>query len=115
MVSFMFTVISYLNRSLNRQHLDPSPPTTAHGHSVLHSSAPPAPILYTLGSSLGRAGFGTAPALHMSGPPITNMPGNTLGRPQPFSSTPLVASAAAGGTGVGTRRSYPGALVILTL
>ncbi|XP_034240372.1 spindle assembly abnormal protein 6 homolog [Thrips palmi] len=107
-------IISYLNRSLNRQQLDPSPPSTAHGlhgQSVFYNSAPSAPILYTMGSSLGRAGAGTG--LHVSGPPMTNqgVHFNTKVNALPFSSTPLVASAAAGGTGVQTRRSYPGALI----
>lgn len=55
---------------------------------------------------------GTA-GLHVSGPPMTNqgVPINVKVNALPFSSTPLVASAAAGGSGVSTRRSYPGALV----
>ncbi|KAK3920684.1 Spindle assembly abnormal protein 6-like protein [Frankliniella fusca] len=105
-------LITYLNRSLNRQHLDPSPPSTAHGqagHSALYNSAPSAPILYTLGSSLGRAGGGAG--LHISGPPMTNQGTATVKGVLPFSSTPLVASTAAGGPGVQTRRSFPGATI----
>lgn len=107
-------MISYLNRSLNRQHLDPSPPSTSHGGhgpSTFYNSAPSAPILYTLGSSLGRTG--AQAALHVSGPPLSNQGANTAVNALPFSSTPLVASTAAGGTGyVGpNRRSFPGALV----
>ncbi|XP_026286961.1 spindle assembly abnormal protein 6 homolog isoform X2 [Frankliniella occidentalis] len=105
-------LITYLNRSLNRQHLDPSPPSTAHGqpgHSALYNSAPSAPILYTLGSSLGRAGAGAG--LHISGPPMTNQGTTATRGVLPFSSTPLVASTAAGGPGVQTRRSFPGAMI----
>lgn len=107
-------LISYLNRSLNRQHLDPSPPSTAqgpHGTSAFYNSAPSAPILYSMGASLGRAG--AQGGLHASGPPLTIHGANVARNALPFSSTPLVASAAAGGTGVGTttRRSYPGAMI----
>lgn len=117
-------LISYLNRSLNRHQLDPSPPSTAHVygqaqggiHSALYNSAPSAPILYTMGSSLGRVNAGAGAGLHMSGPPMTNLTTKPHGV-LPFSSTPLVASAAAGGPGPlpgvptsTTRRSFPGAM-----